>query len=49
MFRTKQSNVIKPATVECSDKNVNIVDSVRFLGVGNNEFIDWTYMMYNTS
>lgn len=42
MFRTKQSNLIKPATVECNKKCINIVDSVKFLGVKIDEFMDWS-------
>ena len=41
MFRTKQSNLLRPDIVECNDKNVNIVDSVKFLGVNIDEFLDW--------
>lgn len=43
MFRTKQSNAIKPATIELNKTQVSLSNNVKFLGTYINENLDWSY------
>lgn len=48
VFRTKQSTTAKPETFKINDANITVSESVKFLGIYINEFLDWSVHINDT-
>lgn len=43
LFKTKQSNIIKPSQIELNNKELNLMENAKFLGIYINENLNWSF------